>query len=184
MGSPGWSWLVCMHVRDCNSKDNDVHACAHHIAVEKKKEWWGKYKDKSRQAGREGENPLLFFQSGGVVLLTWWFILSPPLLHVPISTLFPSLSLHTHTRPPFLSFISACLLSVGSLWTELFRNDDRNAFGQTRLWEWLTCNAGRFSSRLILTVHLFFSEYTSEELSLPPTSHFFYSKSAIKWCMT
>lgn len=104
-------------------------------------ERWGKHKDK--RMGREGENPLLFFQSEGVVLLTGWFIRSP-LLHVPISSPQPPSST---THPPFFhSFFlwAACGHGYLEMTTDTFR--------QAELLEWLTCTAVSFSSQLTLTV--------------------------------
>lgn len=158
IGSSVSSWLVDqqfsrvrVHVCDRNSEDNNVHGRALWISAGHR-EVGGISEERNPKMGadkRVGERiPCCFSnQEASSSSLGDLFSLSSPSC--------PNFQPLLTPRPPFLSFISPRLLSVGSSWTWLFRNDDRNAFRPAVLRKWLTCNAGRFSPRLILTAHLF-----------------------------
>lgn len=107
---------------------------------------------KSEKPRREGEeNPLLFFQSGGVILLTWWFILCP------LSSFMSQFSTPPHTHMHLLNFFHSFLFSF--LWAACehsYLEMSTEAHRATAaLWKWLTCKAARFSSRLATAGHSF-----------------------------
>lgn len=163
---------MCMHVWTVFISTKSLLSTENWQSERKnKEEWWEKYEDKRG----ERENPLLFFQSGGVVLLTGWFILSP-LLHVPISN--PPIS--DHHLHPTLHFFHSFFLPVFFLWAAC---EHSYLEMQALLLKWLTCTAVRFScDGKILTAHfsLWINAAASDEAERGrDTEHLLFIKDAL-----
>lgn len=138
--------LGCSDVHVYDSKGDNTHACVHFHYISAEKWQNGKEVRVMRERERERESPAVFPIRRRRP--PHWVIYS---LSSPSCPNFQP-PLPPHPTPLSVSFIHSFsrLLSVGSLWTRLFGNDDRNALRQPVLLKWLTCKA-----EVVFTVHFF-----------------------------